>query len=727
VKLRHLALALLFGCLSVASAQCSRGPKTAEVTLPGFLAVYYQQFRSNALEDTAEFYGGVCVTAVGGEWTVLAERVLVGNLSTDIYLRAPEPTLYMAGWRMSGAMLVADVRHLSLEEAKIVGPDASGKAALLEVDVASGEITLQDLLLAGTAFQVSGTLATLQGEVLSVEGADVTTCIGMESAPIAIESDVATVALGSREVRLGGGVLRVGTLRVALKEGLTLSDETLAKLEFPVKVAMVEPSPPTTVPTPGAGLSVRVVGIPLADDVTLDLGATGLNVPGELLPVALLRVTPSADATGDGATGDEATGDGATKAGSTRASATFGLEAGAPFLDLNVTAPVNPWLTASFGARSGAAPARRARHEGRVGLTASTAVPSLGGSVVAEVFAAATALTANAATAQPDVAGPRLGASLSAKAAAPSLSAGGLPLGTLSLEGRAQVTTYPVVWGSMAAGPATQWGVRLAPSWRLRTGPVTAALGYDARFTNSASPFGSTVDGLTPLQRATGSLVVEGPMGDALSGRLGLSAVYDPFATPAASAGVKLLRADGRLELDAQPWTVTVKAALETAGLVNALTNVRAFADLDVSARRFGWPVIATNVPYGSFEVGVGGEYDLLGGGLEHLAARIAVPVAFENLELRPFVAVDFARALQGGSAYLSGYGLDLTFITCCGSFTLGALNDDGKWGVSIAVDLERRPGGSGGEAAATTVAPVEGEVAGEGNEAEPGIMPGTP
>ncbi|MFA5568657.1 MAG: hypothetical protein WC972_08415 [Trueperaceae bacterium] len=723
MKLRHLATALLFGCLSVASAQCSRGPKTAEVTLPGFLAVYYQQFRSNALEDTAEFYGGVCVTAVGGEWTVLADHVLVGNLSTDIYLRAPEPTLYMAGWRMSGALLVADAQHLSLEEAKIVGPDASGKAALLEVDVASGEITLENLLLAGAAFQVSGTLATLQGEELTVEGADVTTCIGMESAPIALESDVATVALGSREVRLGGGVLRVGALRIALKEGLTLSDQTLSELEFPVKVATVEPSPPTTVPTPGAGLSVRVVGIPLADDVTLELGATGLDVPGQLLPVALLRVAPSDQASNTEATDPEGLG-----REPTRANATFGLEAGAPFLDANVTAPVNPWLTASFGARSGAAPARRARHEGRVGLTASAAVPDLGGSVVGEVFAAATALTANAATAQPDVAGPRLGVSVTAKAATPSLSAGGLPLGTLSLESRAQVTAYPVVWGSTAAGPATQWGVRLAPSWRLRTGPVTAALGYDARFTNSASPFGSSVDGLTPLQRATGSLVVEGPMGGGFSGRLELSAAYDPFATPVAVAGVKVLRADGRLELDAQPWTVTVKAALETAGLVNALPNVRAFADLDVSARRFGWPVVATHVPHGSFEFGVGGVYDLLGGELERLSARMAVPVAFENLELRPFVAVDFARALQGGSAYLSGYGLDLTFITCCGSFTLGALNDYGKWGVSVSVDLERRPGGGGGEAAPTSLAPVEGGgAAGEGNEAEPGIMPGTP
>ena len=705
VRWRYLVVALLLGSGSVAFAQCARGPKTAEVTLPGLFAVYYQQFRSDAAQDTAEFYGGVCVAAVGGEWTIIAERVRVANLSTDIYLEAPAPTLYLEGWRIAGDELVADARHLQLTAAVLTGPDVSGRAAELEVDVASGAFTLTDLSLTGTAFEVVGALATLQGDVLRVEGAEVTTCIGVEPAPLAIEGNVALVALSSREVKLGGGVLRIGSLRVPLREDLTLSDKTLSELQFPVKVAVVEASPVTSTPTPGAGLSVRVVGIPLADDLTLEVGATGLDPEEPLLPVALVR-----------AVAEEGAG--------VRSSATFGLEAGAPYLDFGLSVPVAPWLNADLTARSGAAPARRARHEGRLALKASAPLPFVNGNVVGEVFAAATAITANAASAQPVVAGPRLGASIAATAATPDLGS----LGTLALTSRFQVTHYPSTWGATApAGAVTQWGVRLAPSWRLASGPVSLSLGYDARFTNAASPFGSAVDGLTPLQRATGNVSVAGAIGGGFSGRLGVSATYDAFATPALPAGFKRLRADGTLALDVDPWTVTLTAAFEAAGLVNALPDVPAFVSLDVAAQRYGWPLIGTHVPYGSFEFGVGAEYDLLAVSLTELEARLGVPVAFDTLELRPFVAVDVARLLVGGAPYLSGYGLDLTFVTCCGSLTVGAINDRGNWGASVAVNLERRPGGSGGVSAATQPAPVVGELAGEGNDAEPGIMPNTP
>src|SRR5690606_24844277 len=126
--------------------------------------------------------------------------------------------------------------------------------------------------------------------------------------------------------------------------------------------------------------------------------------------------------------------------------------------------------------------------------------------------------------------------------------------------------------------------------------------------------------------------------------RIGVSATYDAFATPALAAGFKRLRADGTLALDAAPWTVTLTTSFEAAGLINALPDVPAFVSVDLAAQRYGWPLIGTHVPYGSFEFGVGAEYDLLAGSLTELEARLGVPVAFDTLELRPFVAVDVAR-----------------------------------------------------------------------------------
>ncbi|MCO5174261.1 MAG: hypothetical protein M9914_08710 [Trueperaceae bacterium] len=718
--LARLAVALLLlGVAGVASAQCSRGPRTASITLPGFLAVYYQQFSSNAAADTAEFYGGVCVTAVGGEWTVLADRVHVGKLSTDIFIQAAQPTLYMEGWRMSGEDLVANVEHLTLTGARFTGPDVGGSAGQLDIELATGAFTLADLVFTGSSFAVTGQLATLQGAVLQVEGAGVTTCIGPEPPPFAVESRVATIDLDGRAVHLKEGLLRVGNLRIPLRDEVDVNDRTFADFEFPVKVANVEASS-TSPAQRGEGLSVRVVGIPLADGVTLELGATGVNRPGQTAPVALLR------AAADGG----------------RVRGTVGLEAGAPYLDVGVSTPLEPWLTLAVSARSGAAPARRARHEGRVGLEASLPVPALNGAVAAEAFAAITALTEHAGASQPEVAGARLGVSTTLTAGTGPVRAGGVPLGTFGVEARAQVTRYPYVWGeSVTVGSATQWGLRVAPTWRLSTGPVTASLGYDARFTNAASPFGTAVDGLTALQRATGSLAVQGGIAGPLSGRLAFSVTYDAFATPSLPVGFKRLRGTGSLSLAAEPWTVGLAATVETAGLVNALTDVPAFVEVDLSAMRHGWPVLAAGAPYGSLELGLNAQYGLLAAssGLERLELRAGVPLAFESVELRPFVAVDLVGLLGGGSPKLSGYGLDATFITCCGSFTLGALNTRGAWGASIAVDLERRPGGAGGTATPTQPAPVED---GEGNDAstgidpldpgddagtDPGIMPGTP
>ena len=702
--MRLVVALVLLAVAGVAAAQCSRGPRTASITLPGFLAVYYQQFSSNAAADTAEFYGGVCVTAVGGEWTVIADRVHVGKLSTDIFIQAAQPTLYMEGWRMSGDDLVADVEHLTLTGARFTGPDVGGSAGRLDIDLATSSFTPPDLVFTGSSFAVTGRLATLQGAVLQVEGAGVTTCIGPEPPPFAVESRVATIDLDGRSVHLREGLLRVGSLRIPLRDEVDVNDRTFADFEFPVKVANVEASP-TSPAQRGEGLSVRVVGIPVADGVTLEVGATGVNRPGQTAPVALLR-----------AVADEG-----------RVRGTVGIEAGAPYLDVAVSTPLEPWLTLSVGARSGAAPARRARHEGRVGLEATLPMPALNGSVTAEVFAAITALTEHAGASQPQVAGARLGVSTTLTASTGPLRVGDVPFGTFGVEARAQATRYPYVWGeSVTVDSATQWGLRVAPTWRLSTGPVTASLGYDARFTNAASPFGTSVDGLTALQRATGSVAVQGGIAGPVSGRLAFSVTYDAFATPNLPVGFKRLRGTGSVALAAEPWTVSLAATVETAGLVNALPNVPAFVEVDLSATRHGWPVLAAGAPYGSLEFGLNAQYGLLAtsSGLERLELRAGVPLAFESVELRPFVAVDFVGLLNGGSPRLSGYGLDATFITCCGSFTLRALNTRGAWGASIAVDLERRPGAGGGAATPTQPAPVED---GDGNDAQPGTEPVEP
>ncbi|MFA7461410.1 MAG: hypothetical protein WCY60_10460, partial [Trueperaceae bacterium] len=271
MRVRHLVVAaLLLALFATAAAQCSRGPDTATVTLPDFLAVYYSQFRSISAEDAAEFYGGVCVTAVGGEWTVMAESVRVEGLSSDIRLEAPSPTLYMDQWRMTGDLLRATTTGLTLMNAQVVGPDMAGSAADLSVDLITGRMAMTNLKLEGTALALRGELAVLEGSALRVEGAGITTCIGLEEAPYEVMGAVALVNLADLEVRLSHGSLRVGRLYVPLRDEVVVSDATLAAVELPIKVGFNAGDAFRG----GAGLDIRIVGIPVAESVNLVLGAT---------------------------------------------------------------------------------------------------------------------------------------------------------------------------------------------------------------------------------------------------------------------------------------------------------------------------------------------------------------------------------------------------------------------------------------------------------------------
>lgn len=683
---RHLVVAaLVLALAATAAAQCSVGPNTASVTLPDFLAVYYSQFRSLSHEDAAEFYGGVCVTAVGGEWTVTAEQVRVEGLSGDIRLEAPAPTLYMDQWRMTGDLLRASTVGLTLSNARVRGPDLVGSAATLRVDLVTGEMFMTKPQMEGSVLALRGDLAVLEGNALRVEGVGLTTCIGMEVAPYEVMGEVALVNLDDLEVRLSGGSLRVGRLTVPLRDEVVVNDASLAALELPVKVAVHTGGAARR----GAGLDIRVVGIPAAQGVNLVVGGTGLDADHAAGAVVLLEVEAERE----------------EHVGVSTVTAVTGLEAGSAYVDVSVKKPLQPWLEFEFGVHSGAAPARQALHQGIVALNASQTVPLLGANsglrtqLTGRLFAAATAVTRAAEVAEPQAAGARLGL-----AGSSTTTWRATRVSTFTLTAGAEATYYPVVFGTQVVpGSApVQWGVRVAPSWRYASGPITVTLGYDARFTNAASPYGVFLDRLTPLQRLTGTFRVAGPVLETehglWRGSLGAQVQYDPFLT-SSLPGLKRLLLDGAVTYVTDPWTVRLGAATELSGVITPVGRAP-YVQVDLSASRGAWPVLnpqaeAPNTPHGSLEVALMANYSLKPGaeGLAALELSGAVPLAFDTMELRPYVAFDFApTVLHGLWPWWSGYGLDATFITCCGSVTVSVLNDRGAWGAGVGVDLERRP-----------------------------------
>src|SRR5690606_32132559 len=106
------------------------------------------------------------------------------------------------------------------------------------------------------------------------------------SPPYELEGLRAEVDLGARRVVLNGGILRLGAARFRLQEEIVLSEESLATFNLPVRVQNVGGA----ATRPGTGLGVRVVGVPLEEDVTLDVGATGIDTDHPTGAVAMVRL-----------------------------------------------------------------------------------------------------------------------------------------------------------------------------------------------------------------------------------------------------------------------------------------------------------------------------------------------------------------------------------------------------------------------------------------------------
>ncbi len=667
--LRALASLLCALLVGTAAAQCSPGPTTSQVTVPDYLAVYYQQFRSMPEADEVLFYGGVCVTAVGGEWTVFADEVTVTGLSSELGLRADSPELIWGELRLTAQHLAATTEVLVLQEATVAGPDYSGGAESIELDLLSGEMDLVGFTLNSVAFAVSGSTAALVGDKLSVEEPDLTTCIGMEAPPYAIEGSSATVDLSTRSAVLRGGFLRVGALRVPLNERISVTEESLERFTLPFRFQNVSDRGDPSLP--GTGIGARLVGLPLGEGATLDVGATGLDPEHPTGVVVLVHAAEQNEGT--------------------EIVTTFGLEGSAPLMTVDVTHGLTPWLELELGARTGAEPARKAQNEARAGLEANVPVPQIGGSVGAEAFAAVTAVSPAGQPTQTDVFGSRLGL-----AARITTSTGETPVGTFTVDAAAQTTWYP-------RQDERQWGVRLNPSWSFTLAPVTASLSYETWLTNGTSPF-VDVDRLSPLSRTRASVRVAGGLvtwedGSTLSGYVGASGTHDGIPVRGEPAGYVSALAETGVEYVAGDWTVDASVAAQLAGVLSPESGRDSYVTYVVEGQRAGWPAVVPGadgpiVPHGTFALRAEALHGLRDPvGLRRLELSAAVPFAFQSLELRPFIGFDIAPTiLTGGLPQLSVHGLDLTFITCCGSLTVGYQNDRGAWSASFAIDLERRP-----------------------------------
>jgi len=527
-----------------------------------------------------------------------------------------------------------------------------GTAEHVRLDLTTGGLRLSRIDLHGAAFYLRGDVATLKGDRLSVTAPRVTTCHCAGPPLYQVTGASASVDLQAQRIVLTGGQLDVGGLHVPLASRATIDAETLKALSLPITVEYVSGDGAA-----GTGLGVLLTHLGLAPGVYARLGATGLDADHPLAGVALLK------GTSDGT------------------SFTFGkASAGMRFEETSDHA-ITPWFDAGFDTRILEPGNRDTLREGVLHGRVHTGVAPLGGSAAVTLFAAASSQQPGGG----EVAGARVGAKASLTAASPA----GAPWGRVTVRVGAQGSVYP-------DQAATQWGVDVEPGYALTAGPVSLHASYLARLTDSGSPFTTSLDRLEPVERPSGSVSVSGSLGPGWRASARLAARYDLVGTASVDAGLNRLDVGASLTRSLGGWKLTASGDAVLAGV------------LAPNGDRDGYLQAGLTGARGDLALGALARYRYAptAAGLELLQLSAAVPIALPWVELRPYLALDFAPTVRGGALpAISGHGLDVTLPTCCGALELGYRDEQGTWTVSFAVDLQA----GSGTAASGTSCPATG------------------
>lgn len=667
-------VALVFASVAFGKVVCE-DDSYGSVVIDGFAEVRYGDLHADSRADRAQFTRGVCIYGLEGDWTISAASVTFEELSTDPVITANRVAVEFEGWFITGDELVGTFGDLRFHDAVFLGPhdDYYGSATEISANLETGRLAFTEVHLADRAFALESREAVLLGNTLTLEHTTISTCINGECTFYNLTGSHAEVNLDKSVILLTDGVVHLAGIPIPLAPLTELSEKALEQFTFPVDARIIASSSGPV--RNGAGLLFVLKNMRYIPGMRLHAGFTGLNKPAELFGVvALAELEPEKREEADGVV--------------STTTATAGVRANRPYVAISTTRPVGEYSTFSADFSTGADYGKDYRHEAVMKLASKPDVSWLPGTLQTEVFIGALALSPNTRNLAETVSGLPLADARFGVKAAQQMSHTVGDYVTLGLQTTLQDTYYP-------GHQANQWGVRLQPSMRTTLGPAELSLTYVALFTNEASPFSTSIDRLTRTQRASGSFSVRDVLPFASSSRVYSDVVYQFGFAGAKSPGLRSWNTgvQGSFALG-QHWQLDATVSAELAKLVDTRAANHAAISFAAAAERGGYALIGED-PGGTLEFGTRWRYALTPSrALTRAEVSAGVPFVFDRVELKPFIAVDFAGLINRTATpvKLSGHGLDVTFITHGGSIMVGYRAQDSKWDMRVGVDIYRRP-----------------------------------
>lgn len=672
--MRRVVIALIVLLSSPAWAASLCGNDTVgRVTIEGFAQIFYGSLFADSKADRAEFSEGVCIRAQDNSWSILASFIELTALSSNPTIDAREVVSVFGNWTITGASLRGSLKHLVFSGAQFTDTNGAyvGSAHSITGNFETSELSFDGLHLTDFGFLIESAEGSLVGQQLTLGKTTISTCSDERCDRYNITGVGASIDLARGKILLSGGVVHLAGIPIPLASTVEISEQSLAKFELPVDVRVItSASGPARA---GEGLLFVLKNMRYLPGAKLDAGFSGLTSTETFGVVAVAEFASATQTEADGAT--------------TTINATAGIRANRPYVATELRRPVGEHVTFSAQFFSGADYGKDYRHEGLIRAKSTWQPTWVPGNLRTEAFISMLGLAGNPLDLTQNISGlPISDARLGVKIAH-DMSVKPHSSTKLSLAWNAQETFYP-------GHGRHQWGVRLQPELSADAGPFNFTLGYVAQFTNKASPFPASIDKLAALQRATATAKVSDIIPGANSSVISTTASYDfPFAG-ATAAGLRSWNttASARFSVG-NAWNLNVKAGAELARLLDSRAASHAAVTVSVSAERSGYALIGVN-PGGNTELGTNWRYQLTGTpGITKAEVYGSVPFVLDNVELKPYVALDFAGWINQtpNPVKLSGHGIDVTFITCCGAITVGYRLLGSDWDLRLGADFYRR------------------------------------
>jgi hypothetical protein len=589
--------------------------------------------------------GGVCIENPEGVQFISVEAdVTIVNDSATI--EAKDVSVTFEGYELTAKTLLSQGDDLQLGDVVFEGANLEGVAQKAIFNFATQELELLESSVRGESVTIESKRAKLVGDQATFEELTATTCRCSSDPFYQVRAERANFDLTTQTLVVTSGTLELTGLRLAFNE-VTVSPETLRDFRFPVEIAYVGGS----VADGATGLGIKIPSLRLAEGLTLELGLVGLD---DAYPFAGIFVIHYQD----------------EKTKADIGFTPFGLQA-----DFSVTEPLTPWLGVTFGINNRHWAKADFLHESYVSLNAQTSMAVFANdslSVNGQVFVAGSSQTfaSDQTIAGEPVLDGRLGLYSETNYQAPALSFGQFGLGT-----QTRLSYYP-------AANKVQWGVRLNPRWQHTIGAVRFDVSYSRQWTNSNSPFSTTLDKLEPEHKLIASSTVAGPLLNNLQGKLNFAATYNFLdVTRYVGEGFASLGATGNLTYQINGLNVVPSFGIEFAPLMNP--------DLDKNFR----PLLkgGLDIVHPRWEAGFEVNYDMALGELSKLETRGSVTVDIGPVSLEPFLALNvLPTLLENTWPRLGGHGLEVQWRTCCGTLNVGYRQFNEKFSTSFSILLEQ-------------------------------------